>query len=479
MICTHCKTQNYRDYKFCRECGARLDAGGLKIQAPGQLPGELPGDTAAGDERRVAELLDQGFALLDQAKETEALALVQQALAICPESASAHSLLGVIYERQGRMAEAAHQFELVSVLNPDSAADKEKLNQLLASSTAAASAGVRAPEPEWRARLQQLSPAQVGFAAAIVCGLLAVTAGMLVTSNSAAEGRRNRNAQVAASGNTPGTSLPGARLPAPPPAVLPGSPNQPGSPVVVPTPPPSDPGARLNRTTVAGPGSASVPAPRTDLPRFNLTQPPPGGPAMNGAAPTGPNAALTPGTQGLAPAPIRAIAPLPFQPPPGMPGGQPGPEAAAAPKSGANGQGEGSRAPAEPSEPGSGFIRIEPLGTRPAERPLGAAAAPGTGGTAAPRPEPARPAAAAPANPGISVRIEQNAGYSPLADAQRAERLGFQALRKRDREEARRQYTNALRLYSAVVDQGGSGSRQAQEGLETCRKVLASLRPVQ
>jgi hypothetical protein len=74
------------------------------------------------------------------------------------------------------------------------------------------------------------------------------------------------------------------------------------------------------------------------------------------------------------------------------------------------------------------------------------------------------------------VRIEQNSGYSPLGDAQRAERLGFQALRKRDREEARRQYTNALRLYTVVVEQGGSGSRQAKEGAEACRKVLASFR---
>lgn len=82
-------------------------------------------------------------------------------------------------------------------------------------------------------------------------------------------------------------------------------------------------------------------------------------------------------------------------------------------------------------------------------------------------------------NPSISVSIDAApapADYSALDEARRAERLGYDALRRGNVGEAERQYGHAARLYEAVSRRGGGEGKQAQEGLETCRRVLGTLR---
>jgi tetratricopeptide (TPR) repeat protein len=57
-----------------------------------------------------------------------------QVLALDEDDAAAHSLLGDIYRDQGRMDEAMHWYKLALDLNPDSPADKSKLEQIIAQS---------------------------------------------------------------------------------------------------------------------------------------------------------------------------------------------------------------------------------------------------------------------------------------------------------------------------------------------------------
>ena len=59
-----------------------------------------------------------------------AITASEAALAINPNSTTAHSLLGSLYEKKGEDAQAIHHFEAVLALNPDSAADAAKLDQI-------------------------------------------------------------------------------------------------------------------------------------------------------------------------------------------------------------------------------------------------------------------------------------------------------------------------------------------------------------
>jgi hypothetical protein len=57
----------------------------------------------------------------------EAIERCTEALRLDPHSGAAHSLLGDIYENQGRLDKASHWYQLALEQNPDSIADKAKL----------------------------------------------------------------------------------------------------------------------------------------------------------------------------------------------------------------------------------------------------------------------------------------------------------------------------------------------------------------
>jgi len=131
MKCPNCGGVNGKTNKYCRECGTRLDV----LTAAQDAAETRPDEVGLGEELfSVIELFESGD--LDSALEKGVR--VAQAN---PGSASAHSIVALVYERKAEQELAdgdpdrSHQFlkraidhyeELID-LNPDSAADREKL----------------------------------------------------------------------------------------------------------------------------------------------------------------------------------------------------------------------------------------------------------------------------------------------------------------------------------------------------------------
>jgi tetratricopeptide (TPR) repeat protein len=123
---------------------------------------------------RADRILTEAFAHSDAGRLTEAVRLAQQALSFNPDSTTAHSLLGTLYERLGNRDAAIREYQAVLSLSPGSTADRQRLNELL---------GVpAAPEP--------ISPAEIPAARrrdaiyiaafAVIAVILIITAFMLV-----------------------------------------------------------------------------------------------------------------------------------------------------------------------------------------------------------------------------------------------------------------------------------------------------------
>ena len=89
-----------------------------------------------------------------------------QVLALDEDDAAAHSLLGDIYRDQGHFSEAMHWYKLALDLNPDSPADKTKLEQTIAGSLID-----RAPKRDRKAEAI-MTAKRVVLEAALAIGLL-------------------------------------------------------------------------------------------------------------------------------------------------------------------------------------------------------------------------------------------------------------------------------------------------------------------
>ena len=134
MKCPNCNTINAKTGKYCRQCGTRLDV--LVFREPEAEP--KPDEVGLGEELfAVLELFESGD--LDAALEkSEKLVLAN------PSSASAHSIVALVYERKAEyelsegeadrardlLKHAVEHYEAIIDLNPDSAADREKLASL-------------------------------------------------------------------------------------------------------------------------------------------------------------------------------------------------------------------------------------------------------------------------------------------------------------------------------------------------------------
>jgi hypothetical protein len=84
----------------------------------------------------------------------------------------------------------------------------------------------------------------------------------------------------------------------------------------------------------------------------------------------------------------------------------------------------------------------------------------------------------APKGPPPTISVDFAGGGSEdgsLEEAQRAQR-NANAARRSNPDEAERQYRRAAELFEVLARRGGSASRQAREGLDACKKALASLR---
>lgn len=126
MFCMQCGAYNTDDSRFCRQCGHRLlsertmtplDESAFQLDSPEQ-------------QEKIQQLLND--ALTHEAEERlhEAILACEGVLVLDPANTSAHSLLGLIYEKQGELQKAVAEYEKVVALNPDSIADCAKLEEL-------------------------------------------------------------------------------------------------------------------------------------------------------------------------------------------------------------------------------------------------------------------------------------------------------------------------------------------------------------
>lgn len=127
MYCHDCNTANTVDSKYCKECGAKINDGYRTMMLSVQ---DLPPGQSEEAVDRMTRLLDMAFWHNEAGNIAAAITASEAALAINPNSTTAHSLLGSLYEKKGEDAQAIHHFEAVLALNPDSAADAAKLDQI-------------------------------------------------------------------------------------------------------------------------------------------------------------------------------------------------------------------------------------------------------------------------------------------------------------------------------------------------------------
>ncbi len=127
MFCTECGTKNSVDSKYCRECGTKINDGYRTMMLSLD---DLRAIDNEKNQERLAKLLDMAFWHNEAGNADAAVLACEAALAIHPQSTTAHSLLGTLYEKRGDDSKAIHHFEAVVSLNPDSAADAAKLDQV-------------------------------------------------------------------------------------------------------------------------------------------------------------------------------------------------------------------------------------------------------------------------------------------------------------------------------------------------------------
>ncbi len=127
MYCTECGTKNSVDSKYCRECGTKINDGYRTMMLSLD---DLRAIDNEKNQERLAKLLDMAFWHNEAGNADAAVLACEAALAIHPHSTTAHSLLGTLYEKRGDDSKAIHHFEAVVSLNPDSAADVAKLDQV-------------------------------------------------------------------------------------------------------------------------------------------------------------------------------------------------------------------------------------------------------------------------------------------------------------------------------------------------------------
>jgi len=127
VYCHECGTANTVDSKYCKECGTKINDG-YRTMMLSVL--DLPVNQSDETLDKLTRLLDMAFWHNEAGNRDAAITAAEAALAINPNSTTAHSLLGTLYEKRGDDAAAIAHFEAVLALNPDSAADAAKLDQL-------------------------------------------------------------------------------------------------------------------------------------------------------------------------------------------------------------------------------------------------------------------------------------------------------------------------------------------------------------
>lgn len=139
MYCAACGAKNAADNNFCRQCGQKLE------KTSSARISEDDFDRAKPEEEKVTALLEHAYRLRKENKIPEAIALCTEVLQLRPDSTTANSLLGQLYEQSGDRQKAIAQYERVLQLNPGSIADRVKLDELRDKAVAAPPAVKQSP----------------------------------------------------------------------------------------------------------------------------------------------------------------------------------------------------------------------------------------------------------------------------------------------------------------------------------------------
>lgn len=183
----------------CPRCGTALDprtrtcptCGPSGTRAPFPTPGPLRHPLSARDleETEAGLALAQANLLRMRGRWDAAAEECAQVLRLDPGNPSAHSLLGDIYQDQGRVEEARHWYQLALELNPGSEADRLKLART------AETLEARQQRAEWEAVIEGRAQSVVAslqvreslqrigaLAGAALCGIILVMATLATLS---------------------------------------------------------------------------------------------------------------------------------------------------------------------------------------------------------------------------------------------------------------------------------------------------------
>jgi|GEM_PF-3377373 len=187
MKCQKCGAENPDESRLCSACGAEIEQ---------------------ATKAETADLIYETLRLYEQLDLDAALAKCKEALSVDPDSPSARSLLGLIYEKladrektRGNIDQAndyysaaIRQIERVLEDNPDSVADREKLQELRAK------LGLPEPEPSgikaaFDSVVEFVRKVPPAYTAAVAsCAVVFVILGALM-GNGASEQAQNQNAR--------------------------------------------------------------------------------------------------------------------------------------------------------------------------------------------------------------------------------------------------------------------------------------------
>jgi len=209
MKCPNCNTNNAKTNKYCRQCGTRLDV--LVPREPEPVP------AASADEVALGEELFASLELFERGEIDAALERSEKLASDNPASASAHSIVALVYERKAESAladgdsegardllrRAIQHYEAIIDLNPDSAADREKLALLRLRQTGQPTrldpkvsfgpdVGIGEREPSIAERLRRVPTPAIAGAAAFVLVVALVVAVTGLSGGRPAKTHRNR-----------------------------------------------------------------------------------------------------------------------------------------------------------------------------------------------------------------------------------------------------------------------------------------------
>ncbi|HAZ64341.1 MAG TPA: hypothetical protein DCZ72_12140, partial [Armatimonadetes bacterium] len=136
-------------------------------------------------EAELKRYLEEAFRAFEDGQDERARRLCRQVLAIDPNNTTAHSLMGLLYEREGRMSEAIEQFQPVVEANPQSEADLQTLRRMQGEDEPLPTYATLANEDE-EAEARRKVYLWAGVAALAVALLVLISFGVMASSQNRA-----------------------------------------------------------------------------------------------------------------------------------------------------------------------------------------------------------------------------------------------------------------------------------------------------